>query len=44
MLEETGDLAAVQDLMGHASPASTRVYAKVSAKKLKRVHEQVFGT
>lgn len=42
-LEATGDLAAVQDLLGHASPATTRVYAKVSARRLREVHRQIFG-
>jgi site-specific recombinase XerD len=42
MLEETGDLAAVQDLLGHASPDTTRRYAKLSHKHLKRVYDSVF--
>jgi site-specific recombinase XerD len=42
MLEETGDLAAVQDLLGHASPETTRRYAKLSHKHLKRVYDSVF--
>jgi site-specific recombinase XerD len=42
MLEETGDLAAVQDLLGHASPETTRRYAKLSHKHLKKVYDSVF--
>lgn len=42
-LEVTGDLAVVQDLLGHASPATTRVYAKVSARRLREAHQQIFG-
>lgn len=43
MLRETGNLAMVQDLMGHASPASTRVYAKVDPGDLKQAHSRVWG-
>jgi len=42
-LETTGDLAVVQDLLGHASPATTRVYAKVSSRRLREAHQQIFG-
>lgn len=42
-LETTGDLAVVQDLLGHASPATTRVYAKVSSRRLHEAHRQIFG-
>jgi site-specific recombinase XerD len=42
VLESTGDLAAVQDLLGHASPATTRVYAKVSNKRLREAHRAAF--
>lgn len=42
VLEKTGDLAATQDLLGHASPATTRIYAKLSADRLRKIHEQVF--
>jgi len=30
VLESTGDLAATQDLLGHASPTTTRIYSKVT--------------
>ncbi|MCS6963425.1 MAG: tyrosine-type recombinase/integrase, partial [Thermoflexus sp.] len=42
VLEATGDLAAVQDLLGHASPTTTRRYARVSPKRLQAVHRQAF--
>ncbi len=42
-LEVTGDLAVVQDMLGHASPTTTRIYAKVSTKRLKEAHEKIFG-
>lgn len=35
-LQATGDLAAVQDLLGHANPATTRVYAAPSAEQMTR--------
>jgi site-specific recombinase XerD len=36
LLEETGDLALVQDALGHRSPDTTRVYAKVRNSRLAR--------
>ena len=42
MLDETGDLALVQDLLGHASPQTTRVYTEVAMSKKKRAHRKVF--
>jgi integrase/recombinase XerC len=42
VLEATGDLAAVQDLLGHASPTTTRRYARVSPRRLRAVHRQAF--
>ncbi len=42
VLATTGDLAATQDLLGHASPATTRVYARVSAERLRAAHALVF--
>lgn len=38
LLEETGDLASVQDLMGHADPGTTRRYSKLSDERLRQVH------
>ena len=40
MLEETGDLAAAQDLLGHADPSTTRRYAKLSSTRLREVHRK----
>ncbi len=34
LLEDTGDLALVQDALGHADPATTRVYARVRNARL----------
>lgn len=42
VLEKTGDLAATQDLLGHASPATTRIYAKLTTTRLRKIHEEVF--
>ncbi|HYN88928.1 MAG TPA: tyrosine-type recombinase/integrase, partial [Ardenticatenaceae bacterium] len=41
-LEVTGDLAVVQDLLGHAEPTTTRIYAKVRSKRLHEAHRQIF--
>lgn len=38
VLEATSDLAVVQDMLGHASPETTRIYAKVSNKKMRAAH------
>jgi integrase/recombinase XerC len=43
MLRHTHDLALVQDLLGHASPASTRIYAKIYPDELERTHKEVWG-
>lgn len=43
VLEATGDLALVQDMLGHSSPATTRVYAKVSSKRMREAHRAAFG-
>jgi site-specific recombinase XerD len=42
-LEVTEDLAVVQDLLGHASPATTRVYTRVSSRRLRQAHREIFG-
>ncbi len=42
VLEATGDLAVVQDMLGHSSPATTRIYAKVSNKKIRQAHRAAF--
>lgn len=43
MLRKTGNLAMVQDLMGHATPASTRVYAKIYPDELQKAHRDMYG-
>jgi site-specific recombinase XerD len=43
MLETTGDLAIVQAMLGHSSPATTRVYTKVSNKTTREAHRTAFG-
>jgi site-specific recombinase XerD len=43
VLETTGDLGATQDLLGHASPSTTRIYARLSSEALRRAHEIAFG-
>jgi site-specific recombinase XerD len=42
LVAETGDLAAVQDLLGHESADTTRVYTKVAAQRLADVHRRAF--
>jgi integrase/recombinase XerD len=42
MLSETGNLALVQDLLGHSSTDTTRVYATIYPEDLKAAHERVF--
>jgi site-specific recombinase XerD len=43
LLNDTGDLALVQDMMGHKSPVTTRVYAQVDRKRMIDEHRRVFG-
>ena len=43
VLDATGDLAVVQDMLGHASPTTTRVYAQVSSKRMRDAHRAAFG-
>jgi integrase/recombinase XerC len=42
-LSETGDLALTQYALGHASPATTRIYAKTKREDYRRAHRRVFG-
>jgi integrase/recombinase XerD len=39
MLDHGADIRVVQELLGHASIATTQVYTKVSAERLRRVYE-----
>lgn len=43
-LSETGDLALTQYALGHASPATTRIYAKTKREDYRRAHRQIFGS
>jgi site-specific recombinase XerD len=43
-LSETGDLALTQYALGHASPATTRIYAKTKREDYRRAHQRVFGS
>ena len=43
MLERTGNLALVQDLLGHSSPTTTRIYAQVLPKTAKEAYEKAMG-
>lgn len=43
ILDRTQDLAALQDMLGHESPVTTRIYAKVSTRRLREVHNTAFG-
>ena len=41
-LHETGNLALVQDLLGHANPMITRLYAQIYPEELKQAHRDIF--
>lgn len=43
-LSKTGDLALTQYALGHASPTTTRIYAKTKREDYRRAHEDVFGS
>lgn len=42
MLEATENLAMVQDMLGHASPDTTRIYAQVKEGQMRRAHRKVW--
>jgi site-specific recombinase XerD len=42
ILERSQNLAAVQDMLGHESPTTTRIYARVSTKRLQDIHKSAF--
>jgi integrase/recombinase XerC len=42
LVAETGDLAAAQDLLGHESANTTRIYTKVANTQLRDVHRRAF--
>jgi site-specific recombinase XerD len=41
-LDRTDNLALVQDLLGHASPATTRVYARTDERQRREGHRQIW--
>jgi len=41
-LSQTGDLALTQYALGHASPATTRIYAQTKREDYRRAHREVF--
>ena len=43
LVAETGDLAAVQDLLGHESADTTRIYTKVASQRLAEAHRRAFS-
>lgn len=42
-LDRTGNLALVQDMLGHASPITTRTYARTDEEQRKQAHAQVWA-
>jgi site-specific recombinase XerD len=42
-LEASGDLRAVQELLGHASPTTTAIYTKVTTSRLRSVVDAIDG-
>lgn len=41
VLQQTHDLAATQDLMGHTNPATSRIYAKLDDEYRQKAHQSV---
>jgi len=42
LLEETSDLSMVQEALGHSSPETTRIYARVNAENVRRAHQEIW--
>ncbi len=42
VIEQTADLAAAQDLLGHESADTTRRYAQITQQRLRQLHERAF--
>lgn len=42
VLDATGDIAAVGDLLGHADPRTTKIYTRTATKRLQRVYAQAY--
>ena len=36
-------IALTQDALGHADPATTRIYAKTSAERRRQEHDEIFS-
>lgn len=43
VIEQTADLAAAQDLLGHESADTTRRYAQITQQRLRQIHERAFA-
>jgi integrase/recombinase XerD len=43
VLSETGNLALIQDMLGHKDPGATRVYAKIYSEDLEKAHKEIFN-
>jgi len=43
ILKSSENLAATQDILGHASTDTTRVYAELDVEHLRRAHQKAFG-
>jgi len=42
MQRATGNLAVTQDALGHRSPETTRIYARVEDKEVQQAHHRAF--